>query len=107
MSCCRSIQSQVDQVEKAKALLSNGLNTRSKARAVWQSLDTLRTVLGTYKVNPTLTSTFRQEIEPGLASVWSKRDLEQYSQRVNSFSDRLLSALSRWRGRYCRAAAAT
>jgi len=91
-------------VEEAKGRLASSRSRKHLAKAVTTNLDTCRTILGTYKVSRKLTSEFRQEIEPGLAQVWTAQELDAYATRLQKFAEVLRKTLVKWRQQYCKEA---
>jgi len=106
MGCCRAITDQLSAVEEAKARLagSRSRNPEVLAEAVTTNLNTCRQILGTYRVSRKLTGEFRQEIEPGLAQVWTAQELDAYATRLQRFATILKKTLVKWKGRYCKEA---
>lgn len=106
MGCCRAITDQLSAVEEAKARLAGSRSRAPEdvAHAVTCNLNTCRQILGTYRVSRKLTGEFRQEIEPGLANVWTAQELEAYATRLQRFATTLKETLVKWRSRYCKEA---
>lgn len=105
MGCCRAITDQLSAVEQARARLAGSRShNEDLAQAVICNLDTCRQVLGTHRVSRKLTGEFRQEIEPGLAQVWTAQELDAYATRLQRFSSTLKETLVKWRHRYCKEA---
>jgi hypothetical protein len=106
MGCCRAITDQLSAVDEAKARLigSRSRDPEDLANAVTTNLNTCRQILGTYRVSSKLTSEFRQEVEPGLAEVWTAQELDAYATRLQRFAGVLKETLVKWRGRYCKEA---
>ena len=100
--CCRTITAQLDQVEEAQSCLRTGDTTKEKVGAVHRTLNVLRRIFGSYKVDSNLTSAFRQDLEPALDNVWTPEDLEDYRQRLHSFSQKVEGSLHQWRRKYCK-----
>jgi len=106
MGCCRAITDQLDAVETAKARLTSSRrkNPQELASAVTTNLNTCRQILGTYRVSRSLTSQFRQEIEPDLANVWTSQELDAYATKLQQFAGVLKQTLVKWRSLYCKEA---
>lgn len=106
MSCCRAISDQLTAVDVAKARLSGSRSRTPEelASAVSTTLDTCRSLLGTYRVSQKLTTEFRQEIEPDLANIWTAQELNSYAAKLHQFSGVLKDTLMRWRHRHCKEA---
>jgi len=109
MSCCQTIQSQLKDVSAARSTLKSCRSEIKKVLAVHQALDVFRRVFGSYRVDTALTQTFRREVEPSLEKVWTREDLDNFTQKLDGFSQKVEGALEKWRGKYCkeRVAAAT
>lgn len=103
--CCRAITDQLLAVEATKKRLSGSRRSSEElAHAVEAHLDTCRRVLGTYRVSRSLTSQFRQQIEPELANVWTSEELKAYALQLQRFSGTLKKTLTRWKQQYCKEA---
>jgi len=102
MSCCRTIQAQIQEVDQVKIGLRSCPTPNQKVHAVHRTLTVFRKIFGTYKVNSGLSSTFRREVEPDLDKVWTPEDLDNYSLRLLAFSQKVETALDKWRGKYCK-----
>lgn len=100
--CCRTIKTQLTEVDKARNCLRKCSTPQRKVKAVHKTLNLLRRIFGSYKVNSDLTRTFRREVEPSLENVWTRQDLEDYSHRLQIFSEKVEGSLHQWRTKYCK-----
>jgi hypothetical protein len=100
--CCRTIQTQLTEVEKAQNCIKNCSTPQKKVHAIHRTLNLFRRIFGSYKVDSALTSTFRREVEPSLENVWTPQDLDDYTIRLRSFSEKVEGSLHQWRSKYCK-----
>jgi len=103
MSCCKTITRQHALANRVLQCLDNPVqDDEVAAHKVVKAVNVLRSLLGSYHIDPQLTRRLRTQIEPALCSVYTRAELDAFAATtLRPFGKDVHDALEKWKRRYC------